>query len=149
MKKNIVIIGIALIGLVMVFSGNSWAAGNKGGPYQKWDRPSNFNSRADHGRSPAPRIQPNYPERRFIPRFKGPDQHRAPYRYAPKYHLWRQRPFYRPFHPGWNYWRHHRGTVINRFYSGSGSYGPGDEFSASAFISNTGFAVSVGVRDMN
>jgi hypothetical protein len=149
MQKNIMIISIALIGLVLVFSGNTWAAGNKGGSYQKWDKPSNLNIRQDHGRSLRPGIRHDPPEHRYIPRFNRPDPYRAPYRLAPKYRPWRQQPFFRPFHPGRNYWRHHRGAANKKFYRSSGSYVPQDEFSASAFISDTGFAVSVGVRDMN
>jgi hypothetical protein len=146
MKKNIMIISIALIGLILVFSGNSWAARNGSGPYQKWDKPSNPAHKPNHGRNLAPGIQNDRPKPQPIPRFHRPYPPRAPYRLAPQYRHWRQRPFYRPFGH-----RHHAGVnEINNYYSRvERYYTPEDEFGASATISDTGFSVSVGVRETN
>ena len=152
MKKNSIIISIALIGLILVFNGNSWAASNRGGPHQnqKWDRPSNAIDKPDRGRSSAPGIQHHRPGDRFSPRLHKPDYHRGPYRFAPKPRPWFHRPFYRPFQPKRHFWQHHRGAAANNYYSKANRYyTPGDEFSASATISDTGFAVSVGVRETN
>jgi hypothetical protein len=151
MKKNSMIICIALIALVLVFNVNSWAASNRGGPRQnqKWDKPANAMDKPDRGRSWAPRFQHHRPEGRFSPRLLKPDHHRAPYRFAPKPRPWFHRPFYRPFQPRWNLRRQHHGAVMNTYYRSAGSYAPEDAFSASATLSNTGFAVSVGVRATN
>ena len=149
MKKNIIIISIALIGLILVFNSNSWAASNRGGPHQKWNKPSNAIDKPDRGRSSAPGIQHHRPVHRSIPRFHRPDHHRAPYRFAPKPRPWFHRPFYRPFLPKRHFWQHHHGAVMNNDYSSAGSYALEDEFSASATISNAGFSVSVGVREAN
>ena len=149
MKKNIVI-GIALIGLILLLSSNSWAARHGGAKHQKWDRHSSAIDKPDRSRSLAPGIQHHRPGHRFVPRFQRPDHHRAPYRFAPKYRLWRHRPFYRHFHPGRHFWQHRHGAVNNNYYrKAERYYWPEDKFGASAFISDTGFSVSVGLNETN
>ena len=149
MKKNIVIISMVLIGLILVFNGNSWAARLGGGPQQKWDNPPNADNNSDRGRSWAPGIQHDRSADRFTPQLHRRDHYRAPYRFAPKYRHWNHRPFYRPFHHKRYYWRPYHGAVINNYYGSAESYAPEDEFSASATVSDTGFSVSVAVRDTN
>ena len=144
MKKNIIIISIALIALILVFNGHSWAARNKGGSYQKWNNPSNAISQPDRGRSLAPGIQYQQPQHRFIPRLHQINNRRAPYRFTPKI-----RPsFRRPFYPNRYLWQHHHGSVNSNHYRiAEGYYAPADGFSAAATISNTGFLFSVGVSE--
>jgi hypothetical protein len=141
MKKNI-ILSFALIGLILLFSGNSWAARNGGNPHQKWNKPSNAIDKPDRSRRLAPEIQIQHhrPEGRFIPRFRRPDHHRTPYRFAPKPRPWFHRPFYRPFQPKRHFWQHHRGA---------GNFAPGNEFSARVPLTDAGFSVSVGVGRTN
>jgi hypothetical protein len=150
MKKNIMLIFIALIGLILVFNGHSWAASNKSGSYQKWHKSSNAFSQPDRSRNLARGIQYDRPEHRFIPRLHQPDNRRAPYRYAPKNRPWLRQPFYRPFHPNRYFWQHHHGSVNSNYYSiAERYYAPADRFSAAAAISNTGFLFSVGVSETN
>ena len=139
MKKK-GIISFALIGLIFLFSGNSWAARNGSGPHQKWDKPSNAIGNPDRGRSLSPGIQHHRPEGRFIPRFQRPDYHRAPYRFAPKPRPWFHRPFYRSFQPKRHFWQHH---------GSAGNFAPGDEFRVRAALSDAGFSFSVGVGGTN
>ena len=75
-----------------------------------------------------------------------------PNRFRPKYRHWRHRPVYRHGHPRPFLKRNlHSGVnQVNNYYSNAESYSaPEDEFSASASISDTGFSVSVGVRETN
>ena len=79
--------------------------------------------------------------------------HRAvPNRFKPKYRHWRHRPVYRNGHPKPFFKRNRHSVVnqVNNYYSNAESYSePEDEFSASASISDTGFSVSIGVRETN
>jgi hypothetical protein len=152
MKKNILIVATALIGLILIFTGNSWAAGPGGGRYQKWDKPSAPAYQPDRGRSLAPGIQHDPPVQRFIPRLNTRDYHPAPYRFAPRYRLRQHRPIMRPFQPK-GFFEPRQHAVVNDIHSyprGVGPYyAPQDGFSAAATLSDTGFSVSVAVWDAN
>jgi hypothetical protein len=76
----------------------------------------------------------------------------VPNRFRPKYRHWRHRPVRRPGHPRPFFKRNRHSVVnqVNNYYSNAESYSePEDEFSASASISDTGFSVSIGVRETN
>ena len=152
MKKNIMIISITLIGFILAAGGNLWAANYGSGPHPKWDKPSYSGNRPDHGRSFVPGNTPDRPVHELTPRIHKPYPNRAPYRFAPKYRPWLRRPFFRPFRPKGFFGPRHHAEVneINNYYSDTERYSvPEDEFNASATISDTGFSVSVGVRDTN
>ena len=150
MKKNIMIISIALIGFILAFNGQSWAASNKGGAYQKWNKSSKAISKPDRVRSSAPGIQYQRPQHRFIPRLHQINNRRAPYRFAPKTRPWFRRPFYRPFHPKRYFRQQHHGSANSNYYRiAQRDYAPAGRFSAAATISNTGFLFSVGVSETN
>jgi hypothetical protein len=152
MKKNVVIVSIALLGLILVFTGNLWAAGPGGGRNQRWDKPSNPVYNPHQGRSLVPGIQHTRPVQRFIPRPNTRDYHPAPYRFAPRYHLWQHRPIMRPFHPK-GFFERRPHAVVNeiKYYPRVAGpyYAPQDSFSAAATLSDAGFSVSVAVRDAN
>ncbi len=155
MKKKILIISVVLIGFIVALTSNSWAQRERGGD-RRSDRGNHFEKRngsGDHDfdrdriRDRGPRNHSrrhfNRPAYRFKPKFYKRHPYRAPYRYRPKFRPGRHRPVYR---------RPHHSVVkeINNYYSSAESYSePEDEFSASATITDTGFAVSVGVRKTN
>ena len=122
------------------------------------DRGPRNQSRRDFNR-PGPRFKSKFNQRhhqrpayRFKPKFNRRHQYRAPYRRGPKFRPGRHRPVYRHGRPGRFYRRPHHSVVkeINNYYSSAESYSePEDEFSASATITDTGFAFSVGVRETN
>lgn len=115
------------------------------------------NHSRQHFNRPGPRFKPKFNKRdhrrpayRFKPKFHKRHHYRAPYRYRPKFQPWRHRPVYRHGHPRRFYRRPHHSVVkeINNYYSSAESYSePEDEFSASATITDTGFAFTVGVRE--
>jgi len=166
MKKKIIIISVVLIGFIVALSSNSWAQRERGGGPRP-DRDGHFQKRNGSGdrdfdrdrfgeRDSGPRNPSgqhfNRPGPRFKSKFHRPHHYRMPYRYGPKFRPRRHRPVYRHGHPGWIYRRPHHSLVkeINNYYSSSESYSePEDEFTASASISDTGFSVTVGVRETN
>ena len=164
MKKKILIISVVLIGFIVALTSNSWAQRERGGD-RRSDRGNHFqkgNGSGDHDfdrdriRDRGPRNRSrhhfNRPAYRFKPKFYKRHHYRAPYRHRPKFRRWRHRPVYRQGHPRQFYRRPHHSVVkeINNYYSSAESYSePEDEFSASATITDTGFAVSVGVRKTN
>jgi len=83
------------------------------------------------------------PPYRYKPKFPRRHHYRAPNWHGPRFRHWRHRPVYR---------RPHHSVVkeINHYYGSAEGYSaPEDEFSASATITDTGFSVSVGVKDTN
>ena len=153
MKKKILIISVVLIGFIVALTSNSWAQRERGGD-RRSDRGNHFqkgNGSGDHDfdrdriRDRGPRNHSrrhfNRPGPRFKPKFQKRHPYRAPYRYRPKFRPGRHRPVYR---------RPHHSVVkeINNYYSSAESYFEAeDEFSASATITDTGFAFTVGVRE--
>jgi len=153
MKKKILIISVVLIGFIVALTSNSWAQRERGGD-RRSDRGNHFEKRngsGDHDfdrdriRDRGPRNHSrrhfNRPGPRFKPKFQKRHPYRAPYRYRPKFRPGRHRPVYR---------RPHHSVVkeINNYYSSAESYFEAeDEFSASATITDTGFAFTVGVRE--
>ena len=171
MKKKIIIISVVLIGFIVALSSNSWAQRERGGD-RRPDRGDQFQSRSgsgdrdfdrdrirdrgprnssrQHFNRPGPRFKSKFhnrqnrrPAYRFKRKFNRRNHYRAPYRHRPKFRQWRQRPVYRrPYHSVVK--------EINNYYSSAESYSePEDEFSASATITDSGFAFSVGVRETN
>ena len=171
MKKKIIIISVVLIGFIVALTGNSWAQRERGGD-RRADRGNQFQNRNGSGdrdfdrdrirdrgprnqsrrdfNRPGPRFKSKFNQRRhqrpayrFKPKFNRRHHYRAPFRHRPKFRPGRHRPVYR---------RPHHSVVkeINNYYSSAESYSePEDEFSASATITDTGFAFSVGVRETN
>jgi len=153
MKKRILIISVVLIGFIVALTSNSWAQRERGGDRSS-DRGNHFEKRngsGDHDfdrdriRDRGPRNRSrrhfNRPAYRFKPKFYKRHHYRAPYRHQPKFRPGRHRPVYR---------RPHHSVVkeINNYYSSAESYFEAeDEFSASATITDTGFAFTVGVRE--
>ncbi len=130
MKKKILIVSIALIGLILVFTGHSFAASKKGGHYQKWDKPAAHHYAPDRGHHPGSR------------------PYLVKHRHGPKHHGWHHPRFHRRDHHRWVRGRPHRTVVrqINNYYiSDHGYYEPQDHLSVDAFVSDTGFSISVGV----
>ena len=145
---------------------------DRGGRFEQWngsgdrdfdrdrirDRGPRNHSRRDFNR-PGPRFNSKFHKRyrhrpayRYKPKFHRRHHYRAPYRYRPKFRPWRHRPVYRYYHPRRFYRRPHHSVVkeINNYYGSAESYSePEDEFNASATITDSGFAVSVGVRETN
>ena len=146
MKKKIIIISAVLIGFVLTVSGNSWAQRERGGGhFQKWDKPAVHKFDRSHGQGYHHRRydQTYRPVHRFKPKFHNGHHYRAPHRNR---HWW-HRPYYRHWKFKRHYWRHHRRPVINNYYSSSEGYAaPGEEFHASASVSDSGFSVSVDVN---
>jgi hypothetical protein len=112
-----------------------------------------------HFNRPGPRFKPNFIQRHhYRPGYRSRHKfHRrhpwaVPNRFRPKYRHWRHRPVYRRGHPR-PFFKRQRHSVVNQvtnYYSNAESYSePEDEFTASASISDTGFSVSVGVRETN
>ena len=181
MKKKIIIICVMLIGFVLAVTANSWAQRERGGDrradrggrergghFQKWDKPVAHKFSRDRGRAyhpkrhhyrPAHRFKPKFhkrhhyrPAQRFKHKYYKRHHYRAPHRFRPKYRPWRHRPAYRRGHPKHFKWRHRHSVVkqINNYYGSAESYAePQDEFQASASVSDTGFSVSVGVSKTN
>ena len=149
MKKKIIFISVALIGFVLALAGTSWAEGERGGRhyhndrghFQKWEKPRVHKFHGDRHYRPA---------HRFKPKFNGRHHYRPPYRFGHKYRYWRHGPRHRHFFPKRWFRRHHRGPVVNNYYSSTESYAaPEESFQASASVSDTGFSVSVGVSKTN
>jgi len=147
MKKKIIIISVVLIGFFLAVTANSWAqrerggdrgGHDRGGQFQKWDKPAvhKFNRNSDRAYQPK----------------RNPHHYRPVQRFKPKYRYWQHRPAYRPA-PIKRFFRRHRHSVINQvtnYYSSAESYAaPQDEFQASASVSDSGFSVSVGVSKTN
>jgi hypothetical protein len=164
MKKKILIISVVLIGFVVALTSNSWAQRERGGDrrtdrgnqFQKWNGSGDRDFDRDRIRNRGPRNHSrqhfNRPGARFKPKFHKRHNYRAPYRHRPKFRPWRHRPVYRHDRPNRFKGRPYHSAVqqINNYYSSAESYSePEDEFSASATISDTGFSVSVGVRETN
>jgi hypothetical protein len=163
MKKKIIIIGVVLIGFMVALTSNSWAQRERGGD-RRPDRGDQFQTRNGSGdrdfdrdrfreRGPRNHSGRNFyqPGPRFKSKFHRPSHYRPSHRFKPKFHRrhglkfwrWRHRPVYR---------RPHHSVVkeINHYYSSAESYPePEDEFTASATITDTGFSVSVGVKETN
>ena len=156
MKKMIIIASVAIIGLVLAATTNSWAQRDsvgkrdqdRSGHFQKWNKSANQFYQPNPGRSSAPGIQHHRPAPRPAPKLYRPDHRREPQRFAPKHRNWPHRPYYRPFAPKRHYWWHRHRAFKNRHYGKTEHhYAPEDAFSASAAISNTGFLVSIGVSE--
>ena len=134
--KKARIISVVLIGFVLAVSGNSWAQResvgqrhpDRGGHFQKWDKPKVHKFDRDRGRVYRPGPPSHHPTHHFKPHMQKRHQIHKRHRY------------WRPGLPKWRYWRHHRPAVIHR-HDGSAP----NAFQASAAISDRGFAVSVGV----
>lgn len=167
MKKKIIIISVALIGFVLAVTANSWAqrervgdrrvdrgARDRGGHFQKWDKPEVHKFNRHRGRAYQPkRYHQQYrPAHRFKHKYNRRHHYRVPPRFRPKFRPWRHRPVHRRGHPRPFKWRHRHSVVkeINNYYSSAESYAePQDEFQASATVSDSGFSVSVGVNKTN
>jgi hypothetical protein len=140
MKKKFILIRVVLIGFVLAVTVNSWAQRDsvgqrhqdRGGNFQKWDKPAVQKFERDRGRVYRPGNPHNRPAHHFRPHLQKRHQIHKLHRY------------WRPGLPKWRYWRHHRPAVINRHYGSAEN-----AFQASAAISDSGFAVSVGVSQTN
>jgi hypothetical protein len=146
MKKMIIIISVVLLGFVLAVAGNSWAQrekggkrdGNRGGHFQKWNKPAIHNFKGDRARAYRPGKNPNRPVHYFRPTLHKRHPNHKRYR------------FWRPGHPGWRNWQHRRPAVIHKHYGSAEGYAvPAEAFYASAAVSDSGFAVSVGVNKTN
>jgi hypothetical protein len=167
MKKKIIIISVVLIGFFLAVTANSWAqrerggdrrvdrgGRDRGGQFQQWDKPAvqKFNRSSDRAYQPARNLHQSRPVQRFYPKFQKRHPYRIPPRLRPNFRLWRHRPVYRHGHPQPFKWRQSHSVVkeINNYYSSAESYAtPQDEFQASATVSDSSFAVSVGVSKTN
>ena len=160
MKKKIILISVLLIGFVLAVTANSWAQRervgerhrDRGGHYQKWDKPAHHKFDRGHSRGHHPKRHRDHyrPVHRFKPKFHRQHHFGGPHRKWHRNRHWRHRPHHRHGHPRWRHWRHHRRPVIHNYYSNAESYsGPEDEFQASATVSDSGFSVSVGVSKTN
>lgn len=138
MKKKIIIISVVVMGFVLAVGSNSWAGRERGGEghrdrggyFQKWDKPAVHKFDRGHGRG----YHHNY---------------RPVHRFKHRFHK-RHRPYYRHWKFKRHYWRHHRIPVINNYYSSTEAYAaPEEEFHASASVSDSAFSVSVGVNKTN
>ena len=164
MKKKIIIISVVWIGFIVALTSNSWAQrervgdrrADRGNHFQKSNGSGGHDFDRDRIRKRGPRNHSrqhyNRPGARFKSKFHKRHHYRAPYRHRPKFRRWHRRPVYRHGRPGRFYRRPHHSVVkeINNYYSSAESYSESeDEFSASATISDSGFAFSVGVRETN
>lgn len=164
MKKKIIIISVVLIGFIVALSSNSWAQRERGGDrrpdggnhFQKWKGSGDHNFDRDRIPNRGPRVQSkphfNRPGSLVKSKFHKRQHYRPPYRYKPKFKPWFHRPIYRHGYPNRFYRRPHHSMVkeINNYYGSTESYyAPEDEFTASATITDTGFAFSVGVKETN
>jgi len=118
MKQKIALISLALIGFVLVFSGSAWANGNH--------RYGHF-----YGKQ-----HPHYGDYAR----KGPGWHPGPGHHPQRFH---RGPWYRG--------RHHRPvqrTVekhVYHHYDNDSAYDTGDQYDASASLSDPGFSFSFGI----
>ena len=164
MKKKIIMISVVLIGFIVALTTNSWAQRERGGDGRpdRGGRVEEFNGPGnqdfdrdrvrDRDRGNQTRRDFNRPAYRSKHKFHRRYPWGVPNRFRPKYRHWRHRPVYRHGHPKPFFKRHRHSAVnqVNNYYSNAESYSePEDEFSASASISDTGFSVSVGVRETN
>lgn len=163
MKKKIAIISVVFIGFFLAVTANSWAqrerggdrgGDDRGGQFQKWDKPAvqKFNHNSDRAYQFKRNPQHYRPVQRFYPKFHKRQPYRVPPRFWPKFGPWHHRPVYRHGYPRPFMWRHSHSVVkeINNYYSSAESYTAAqDEFQASASVSDSGFAVSVGVSKTN
>ena len=138
MKKMLLIICVVMIGSILGLTSNSFAASEmrghhrgRGGHYQKWQKLANYKNGWALG---------HHPKLAYYPLARS---------FRSKQHRWYRNPVYRHGHPI----RHNaqlQQTVvreINNYYGSTESYAyPEDEFNASASVSDTGFAFSVGVK---
>lgn len=139
MKKTL-IISVALIGLVVAVTGNSWAQRenvgqrhpDRGGQLQKWDKPKVHKFDRDRGRVYRRGTPPHHPNQYFRPHMQKRQQIHKLHRY------------WRPDLPKWRYRWHRRPAVIHKYYGSAEN-----AFQASAAISDSGFAFSVGVSQTN
>ena len=145
---------------------------DRGGRFEDFNRSGNHDSDRDRVRDRNPRNytrrdfkrpepgfkhklhkgNPHRPVYRSGPKFHRRHHDRPPYWHGPKFRHWRHRPVHRHGHPGRFYRRPQQSVVkeINHYYGSAESYSePEDEFSASATITDTGFSVSVGVKETN
>ena len=93
MKKKIILISVVLIGFVLAVTANSWAQRervgerhrDRGGHFQKWDKPAHHKFDRGHGRGFYPkRHQQHYrPVHRFKPKFHRRHHYGKP---RPKWH---------------------------------------------------------------
>ena len=144
--------------------------GHRGDHFQKWhgsgdrhvdrgrirDRGPRNHHRRDFYR-PGPRFKSKFHKRHHhrpayrYKKFHRRHHYRAPYRWhRPKFRHWRHRPVHRHYRPWRHYRRPHHSVVkeINHYYGNAESYyEPEDEFTASATITDSGFAFSVGVKE--
>ena len=143
MRQNIMIVSTVIVGVVLAFSGNSWAARLKDGHRDR-------SQGSQHRRLENPGVHdPGWKNNRSYQH--KPRHYRPGYRIRPKYHRWHQRrPAFR--HRPAKRFRFHRGHLrpvvkeVNHYYGGIESYpGPEAEYHLSASISEPAFSVSVGV----
>jgi len=146
MRKKTVIISIVFVGFILAVTGNSWAQSDRvgqrhqdrGGNFQKWDKPAVQKFDRDRGRVSRPGQHLNRPVHYLKPNLQRHHQINKLHRYR------------RPGFPGWRNWRHHRPAVIHNHYGSAQSYAaPEKAFQASAAVFDSGFAVSVGVSRTN
>jgi hypothetical protein len=146
MKKKILIISIVFVGFVLAVAGNSWAqrekagkrSADRGGHFQKSNKPAIHKLEGDHARAYRPGKHLNRPVHYLKPTLHKRHPIRKLYR------------FWRSGHPGWRNWRHRRPAVIHKHYGSAEGYSvPAEAFYASAAVSDSGFAVSVGVNKTN
>jgi hypothetical protein len=146
MKKKSIIICVVLIGFVLALTANSWAQRenvgkrhqNRGGNFQKWDKPAVHKFDRYRGRVSLPAKHRNRPVHYFKPHLKR------------RHQIYKLHRYWRPSLPRWRNWRHHRPAVIHKHYGSAESYvAPEEAFQASAAVSDSGFSVSVGVSRTN
>lgn len=146
MKKKILIISIVFVGFILAVTANSWAqrdrAGqghqDRGGNFQKWDKPAAHKFDRDRDRVSRPGKQFNRPAHYWKPKSKWRHQNPGLQRY------------WRPGVKNWRYRRYYRPAVIHKHYGSAERYAaPEEAFQVSAAVSNSGFAVSVGAIQTN
>lgn len=174
--KQKFIISIVLIGFMVALSGNSWAQRERGGDrrpdqsgrVEKFSGSENpdFDRNSVHKRDRGNQTRRDFNrpgpgsnhklQKRPAYGSQHPFQRRHPWgvpnRFKPKHRHWRHLPANRRPHPKpfFKRYRHSVLNQVNNYYSNAESYSePEDEFTASALVSDTGFSVSVGVRETN
>jgi hypothetical protein len=138
--KKAFIISMALIGLVLAVTCNSWAQResngqrhpDRGSHFQKWDNPKVHKFDRDRNRVYRPGSPPHHPNPHFRPHIQK------------RHQIHKLRRHWRPGLPKWRYWRYRRPAVIHRHYGSAPN-----AFQTSATLSDSGFAVFVGVSQAN